>query len=64
MHGYNDAKTRVARGKAFGDVIRTYLGTFVDGLRELKVPGSVSTEGYNINQDGSVVGFYETPDGT
>ena len=47
----------------FGDVTRTYLGTFVDGLRELKVPGSVSTEGYNINQDGSVVGFYETPDG-
>ena len=63
VHGYNDAKTRVARGKAFGDVTRTYLGTFVDGLRELKVPDSVSTEGYNINQDGSVVGFYETPDG-
>ncbi len=63
VHGYNDTKTRVARGKVFGDVTRTYLGTFVDGLRELKVPGSVSTEGYNINQDGSVVGFYETPDG-
>ena len=63
VHGYNDAKTRVARGKVVGDVTRTYLGTFVDGLRELKVPDSVSTEGYNINQDGSVVGFYETPDG-
>ena len=63
VHGYNDAKTRVARGKALGDVTRTYLGTFVDGLRELKFPGSVSTEGYNINQDGSVVGFYDTPDG-
>ena len=63
VHGYNDAKTRVARGKVSGDVIRTYLGTFVDGLRELKVPGSVSTEGYNINQDGSVVGFYDTSDG-
>ena len=63
VHGYNDAKTRVARGKVVGDVTRTYLGTFVDGLRELKVPGSVSTEGYNINQDSSVVGFYETPDG-
>ena len=63
VHGYNDAKTRVARGKVVGDVTRTYLGTFVDGLRELKVPGSVSTEGWNINQDGSVVGFYETPDG-
>ena len=63
VHGYNDAKTRVARGKVFGDVTRTYIGTFVDGLRELKFPGSVSTEGYNINQDGSVVGFYESPDG-
>ena len=63
VHGYNDAKTRVARGKVSGDVTRTYLGTFVDGLRELKIPGSVSTEGYNINQDGSVVGFYDTPDG-
>ena len=63
VHGYNDAKTRVARGKVFGDVTRTYIGTFVDGLRELKVPDSVSTEGYNINQDGSVVGFYEAPDG-
>ena len=63
VHGYNDAKIRVARGKVSGDVIRTYLGTFVDGLRELKIPGSVSTQGYNINQDSSVVGFYDTDDG-
>ena len=63
VHGYNDAKVRVARGKVSGDVTRTYLGTFVDGLRELKIPGSVSTQGYNINQDSSVVGFYDTPDG-
>ncbi|RKU05541.1 hypothetical protein C6503_27115 [Candidatus Poribacteria bacterium] len=63
VHGVNDALVRVARGKVFGDVIRTYLGTFTDGLQELKVPGGVSTQGYNINQDGSVVGFYETPDG-
>ena len=63
VHGYNDAKIRVARGKVSGDVTRTYLGTFVDGLRELKIPGSVSTQGYNINQDSSVVGFYDTPDG-
>ena len=63
VHGVNDALVRIARGKVFGNVTRTYLGTFTDGLRELKVPDSVSTEGYNINQDGSVVGFYETPDG-
>ncbi len=63
VHGVNDAIVRVARGKVFGDVIRTYLGTFTDGLRELKVPGSITTEGYNINQDGSVVGHYDSTDG-
>ena len=63
VHGVNDALVRIARGKVFGDVIRTYLGTFTDGLRELKVPDSISTQGYNINQDGSVVGFYDAPDG-
>ena len=63
VHGVNDALVRIARGKVFGDVTRTYRGTFTDGLRELQFPGAVSTEGYNINQDGAVVGFYETPDG-
>ena len=63
VHGVNDAVDRIARGKVFGDVTRTYVGSFTGGLRELKVPDSVSTNGYNINQDGSVVGFYETPDG-
>ena len=46
-----------------GDVPRTYVGSFLGGLHELKVPGSVSTEGYNINQDVSVVGHYDSPDG-
>ena len=31
--------------------------------RELRFPGSASTEGWNINQDGSVVGHYDSPDG-
>ena len=39
------------------------MGLFPEGLQELKFPGSVSTEGYNINQDGSVVGHYDTADG-
>ena len=34
------------------------------GLQEFKIPGSVSTEGWNINQDGSIVGHYESADGT
>ena len=61
MHGISDARSIVARAKAVGDVPRTYAGQYV--LHELQFPGAVSTEGYNINQDGSVVGHYESPDG-
>ena len=46
-----------------GEAPRTYVGSFLGGLHELKVPGSVSTEGYNINQDASVVGNYLSADG-
>ena len=63
VHGINDVRTVVARTKRVGDVPGTLVGTFQDGLQELKVPGSVSTEGYNINQDGSIVGHYDTADG-
>ncbi|RKU33101.1 hypothetical protein C6496_22550, partial [Candidatus Poribacteria bacterium] len=63
VHGQTDTKISVARGKVVGEVPRTYVGSFLGGLHELKVPGSVSTEGYNINQDGSVVGHYDSPDG-
>ena len=62
LHGFNNALIAVGRGKAVGDVPRTYVGTPLN-LKELQFPGSVSTEGYNINQDGSVVGHYDTPDG-
>ena len=63
VHGINDARTVVARTKRVGDVPGTLVGTFQEGLKEFKVPGSVSTEGYNINQDGSIVGYYDTADG-
>ena len=62
VHGINDAGTYVARAKVSGDIPRTYVGTFA-GREELRFPGSVSTEGYNINQNGSIVGNYDTPDG-
>ncbi len=62
VHGINDAGTYVARAQVSGDIPRTYVGTFT-GRTELRFPGSVSTEGYNINQDGSIVGNYDTPDG-
>ena len=63
VHGINDVGVLVGRSKLIGGVLRTYVGSFQHGLRELKVPGSVSTEGWNINQDGSVVGHYDSPDG-
>ena len=63
VHGINDARIVVARAKVVDDHPITYVGQFPEELHELKFPGSVSTEGYNINQDGSVVGNYETADG-
>ena len=63
VHGINDARVIVARDKPVDGLPRTYVGLFPEGLQEIKFPGSVSTEGWNINQDGSVVGHYDTPDG-
>ena len=61
-HGINDLGFIVVRAKAVGDIPRTYVGRFGQ-LQELQFPDSVSTEGYNINQDGSVVGHYRSADG-
>ena len=63
VHGINDAGTIVSRFKAGNQLPLTSVGSFQHGLRELRFPGSVSTEGWNINQDGSVVGHYDSPDG-
>ncbi|MCG9128069.1 T9SS type A sorting domain-containing protein [Candidatus Poribacteria bacterium] len=67
LHGINDAEGSgvfvIARAKAVGDLPRSYVGSYLYGLHELEFPGSVSTEGFNINQDGSVVGHYDSPDG-
>ena len=62
LHGLNRTRTVVGRAKAVGDVPRTYVGSPLN-LQELRVPGAVSTEGWNINQDGSVVGHYDSADG-
>ena len=62
FHAINTAGIFVAQSKRIGDVPRTYIGS-ARGRSELQVPGSVSTEGWNINQDGSVVGTYVSPDG-
>ena len=63
VHGINDAGTLVGRSKRIGGAVRTSVGSLQHGLRPLQFPGSVSTEGWNINQDHSVVGYYDTADG-
>ena len=63
VHGINDVGTLVGRTKQADDLPRTIVGSFQHGLKALNVPGSVSTEGWNINQDGSVVGHYDSADG-
>ena len=62
-HGVNNAGIVVARAKTVGDVPRTYVGSFQHTLHEFQFPGSVSTEGWNINQDSSIIGHYDSPDG-
>ena len=63
VHGINDARVVVSRAKSVDGVLFTYVGSFQQGLEEFEVPGSVSTEGWNINQDGSIVGHYDSADG-
>ena len=63
VHGINDVGTLVSISKRIGGVPRTSVGSLQHGLHQVKVPGSVVTEGWNINQDGSVVGHYDSPDG-
>ncbi len=62
VHGLNDVGHAVCRIKAVGDIPRSYVIS-LRGTHELQFPGSVSTEGWNVNQDGSVVGHYDSPDG-
>ena len=62
LHGLTESRSVVGRAKEVDDVPRTYVGHPLN-LQQLRVPGSVSTEGWNINQDGSVVGHYDSPDG-
>ena len=63
VHGINDVGVLVGRSQKIGDVPRTSVGSLQHGLHPVQYPGSVSTEGWNINQDGSVVGHYDSPDG-
>ena len=50
------------RAKAVNDILRSYI-LLPDGiLYEVQLPGSVNTVVRNVNQDGSIIGYYDLPD--
>jgi hypothetical protein len=51
------------RAKAVNDILRSYI-LLPDGtLYEVRFPDSVSTVVRNVNQDGSIIGYYDSTDG-
>ena len=51
------------RAKAADDILRSYI-LMPDGtLYEVRIPGSVSTVVRNVNQDRSIIGYYDSTDG-
>ena len=51
------------RAKAVNDMLRSYI-LLPDGtLYEVRFPGSITTVVRNVNQDGSIIGYYDLPDG-
>ena len=51
------------RAKAVNDILRSYI-LLPDGtLYEVRFPGGVSTVVRNVNQDGSIIGYYDSADG-
>ncbi len=51
------------RAKAANDILRSYILTPDGTLYEVRIPGSAITVVRNVNQDGSIVGFYDLADG-
>ncbi len=50
------------RAKAANDILRSYI-LMPDGiLYEVRFPGSISTVVRNVNQDGSIIGYYDLAD--
>ena len=51
------------RAKAVDDILRSYILLPDGSLHEVQLPGSVITVVRNVNQDGSIIGFYDLADG-
>ena len=62
VNAINDAGIIVFRAKAFDSLERTYIRLPNGALKELKFPGSVTTVARDIDKEGQVVGYYDTPD--
>lgn len=62
VNAINDAGIIAFRAKEFDSLERTFI-RFPNGtIKELKFPGSVTTVARDIDRDGLVVGYYDTPD--
>ena len=60
VNAINDVGVIVFRAMAVDDIQRSYI-LLPDGtLQELRVPDSVNTVVRNINQDGSIIGYYDS----
>ncbi len=51
------------RAKAVNDMLRSYILLPDSILYEVQLPGSVNTVVRNVNQDGSIIGYYDLTDG-
>ena len=51
------------RAKAANDILRSYILLPDDTLYEVQFPSSVSTVVRNVNQDASIIGYYDLADG-
>ncbi|MCY3741878.1 MAG: T9SS type A sorting domain-containing protein [Candidatus Poribacteria bacterium] len=51
------------RAKAANDILRSYILLPSGILYEVQLPGSVITVVRNVNQDGSIIGYYDAADG-
>ena len=51
------------RAKAANDILRSYILLPNGDLYEVRLPGSVTTVVRNVNQDASIIGFYDLADG-
>ena len=63
VNAINDVGVIVFRAMAIDDIQRSYILLPGEEIQELRVPNSVNTVVRNINQDGSIIGYYDSTEG-